>query len=234
MRSYARHLFTRKVRAIGICGSLAALVSLFSLWPGSVGLAKKAMRSSSNSFAAIQAWTEKAVASTAVGNTITVNSTSDLVNGTDGLCTLREAITAANSNTASGAAAGECVAGSSSGSDTIDLTGLTGTITLTSVLPNISSDVTINGPGTSGLTIQRSTSNFSIFNVDSSATVNISGLTIQGGTPQLNSSGVATLQRYVESYRLRGKRLSQGRLQQQSTHAHHIELCHQCEQRGSC
>ena len=37
----------------------------------------------------------------------------------DGVCTLREAITAANNNVASGSGApGECVAGSSSGKDT--------------------------------------------------------------------------------------------------------------------
>src|SRR5216683_3054349 len=52
------------------------------------------------------------------GNTITVNSVGDIANSTDGLCTLREAITAANTNTASGATAGECAAGDSSGSDT--------------------------------------------------------------------------------------------------------------------
>src|SRR5207248_1479276 len=46
--------------------------------------------------------------------TITVNSLSDVTNSSDGLCTLREAIAAANTNTASGAVAGECVAGSSS------------------------------------------------------------------------------------------------------------------------
>ena len=42
------------------------------------------------------------------GNTITVNSTLDVANSTDGLCTLREAIIAANTDTASGATAGEC------------------------------------------------------------------------------------------------------------------------------
>src|SRR3989442_925444 len=64
----------------------------------------------------------------AVGSNIIVNSTADVVNSTDGLCTLREAITAANTNTASGAIAGECVAGSGSDSDTLDLTTLTGAI----------------------------------------------------------------------------------------------------------
>jgi CSLREA domain-containing protein len=57
---------------------------------------------------------------------ISVNSLADVANGGDGLCTLREAITAANSNTASGATAGECAAGSG-GSDVINLTTMTPT-----------------------------------------------------------------------------------------------------------
>src|SRR6202140_5947856 len=61
-------------------------------------------------------------------NTITVNSTADVANGNDGLCTLREAITAANSNTASGITAGEFPAGSNSGADHIGLPGGTGAV----------------------------------------------------------------------------------------------------------
>ena len=49
--------------------------------------------------------------------TITVNSTADTA-ANDGVCTLREAIIAANTNTASGAMAGECAAGAA-GLDTI-------------------------------------------------------------------------------------------------------------------
>src|ERR1044072_6734941 len=87
------------------------------------------------------------VTTSAAGTTITVNSTADVANANDGLCTLREAITAANTNTASGGVAGECAAGSSDASDIIDLTGLSGSITLTAALPDISSDATLNGPG---------------------------------------------------------------------------------------
>jgi CSLREA domain-containing protein len=50
--------------------------------------------------------------------TITVDSATNAV-ADDGVCTLREAITAANSDTASGATPGECPAGS--GADTIEL-----------------------------------------------------------------------------------------------------------------
>lgn len=123
---------------------------------------------------------------TAAGNTIIVNSTSDVTNSSDGLCTLREAITAANANTASGAVVGECAAGSTSDADTIDLTGLTGSITLTSVLPNLSSDMLLNGPGPGTLTIQRGNLNFAVFTVSSSATAAISGLAVQGGSPSTN------------------------------------------------
>lgn len=133
------------------------------------------------------------------GNTITVTSTSDVANGDDGLCTLREAITAANSNTASGATAGECAAGSESDSDTISLTGVTGTITLGSALPNITSDMTISGPGSSQLTISGNNS-FRVFSLtlSSPGTVSFSGLTIAnarimdvgGGIYNQNSANV--------------------------------------------
>lgn len=95
--------------------------------------------------------------------TLTVNSTADTV-ADDGECTLREAITAANSDTASGVTAGECIAGS--GSDTINFN-ITGTadftnsgqngytITPSTALPIIKSTVVINGysqPGASANT----------------------------------------------------------------------------------
>ena len=50
------------------------------------------------------------IARTAAANTITVTSAADTT-ANDGVCTLREAIIAANTNTASGAMAGECAAG---------------------------------------------------------------------------------------------------------------------------
>ncbi|HYX29181.1 MAG TPA: CSLREA domain-containing protein [Pyrinomonadaceae bacterium] len=129
--------------------------------------------------------------------TIVVNSTSDVVNPSDGLCTLREAITAANTNTASGAVAGECAAGSSSVADTIDLTGVTGTINLPAVLPDLNSDMTINGPGANQLTIMRSTAagtpNFRVFFIQSAVNVSLVGLTISGGSPIGNGGGLINL-----------------------------------------
>jgi CSLREA domain-containing protein len=122
--------------------------------------------------------------------TIIVNSLSDVANGSEGLCTLREAITAANNNATSGAVAGECAAGSSSGSDIIDLTGVTGTINLTGALPSISSSMTITGPGSGQLTVTRNTGgDYRIFTISSSV-VAISGLTISNGKTADGAVGV--------------------------------------------
>lgn len=86
-------------------------------------------------------------------STITVNSTADTV-ADDGKCTLREAIISANTDTASGASVGECVAGS--GADTINFA-ITGTADFTnggqngytikpnSALPDITTQITIDG-----------------------------------------------------------------------------------------
>jgi CSLREA domain-containing protein len=111
--------------------------------------------------------------------TIVVNSTTDVANAGDGLCTLREAITAANSDAASGAVAGECAAGS--GTDTIDLSGQTGTINLTGALPDIISSLNITGPGSAQLTVRRNTGgDYRIFTI-LAGTVGISGVTITNG-----------------------------------------------------
>lgn len=66
-------------------------------------------------------------AETPQASTITVSSVLDVLDSEDGVCTLREAISAANDDVPSGDAAGECVAGS--GEDTVLIP--TGTYTLT-------------------------------------------------------------------------------------------------------
>jgi CSLREA domain-containing protein len=81
-------------------------------------------------------------------------------------CTLREAIQAAN-NAAT--------------DDTIDFA-VTGTIDLESALPGISDSVTIEGPGAQMLTVRAHTGGpYRIFDVTTTGTVTISGLTITGG-----------------------------------------------------
>ena len=92
-------------------------------------------------------------ASSARAATITVNSMADVA-ANDGQCTLREAITAANTNTVSGALPGECGAGAA-GLDTIafNIAGAgVHTIAVLTPLPTITEAVTIDGytqPGSS-------------------------------------------------------------------------------------
>lgn len=74
------------------------------------------------------------LARSASAATYVVNSTLD--DGSNG--TLRWAITQAEAN---------------AGADVIDLTGVSGTITLTSALPSITEDLDLNGPGSATLTI---------------------------------------------------------------------------------
>ena len=127
---------------------------------------------------------------------IVVNTTNDNV-ANDGLCTLREAITAANNDTASGAASGECAAGS--GADTITFaipntdagcpSGVCTINLLTAPAPDtasalaISSDLTITGTGADKLIVKRGDSvaeRFRIFSITGGA-VAISGMTISNG-----------------------------------------------------
>lgn len=88
--------------------------------------------------------------------TITVNTTADTT-ANDGSCSLREAIVAANTNAASGALAGECVAGLP-GTDRIAFN-IPGagphTISPASALPGITESIEIDGltqPGANGAT----------------------------------------------------------------------------------
>src|SRR6059058_967977 len=83
--------------------------------------------------------------STAVGaTTITVNSLADP--GTAGICALRDAITAANTMTATNG----CAAGT--GNDTIQFS-VTGTILLADSLPTVTDSLlNINGPASPGIT----------------------------------------------------------------------------------
>ena len=95
-------------------------------------------------------------------------------NNTGPNCSLREAITAANTD----AAFGGCAAGS--GTDIITVS-VTGTINLTGALPNLASTLTINGPA-GGVTVRRDTGgDYRIFNISAGAIVALSNLTVTNG-----------------------------------------------------
>jgi hypothetical protein len=117
-------------------------------------------------------------------NTITVTSLSDI--GATSICILRDAITAANSMTATNG----CAAGS--GTDSIVFEpGLTGTITLESTLPTITdSNLTITGPtGAPGITISGG-GNVQVMEVGGGATL-LQNLTIADGSfPGGNGGGI--------------------------------------------
>lgn len=92
-------------------------------------------------------------------------------------CTLRDAITAADAN----------------GGNITFNSGLSGTITLTSGLPALTGQITIQGPGANVITVSgnNSTTVGSIFQVNSGATVGISGLTIANGVAPFQGGGIS-------------------------------------------
>ena len=130
---------------------------------------------------------------TPAGNTITVNNNGDVANGTDGFCTLREAVTAANANVASGAVAGECAAGTSSSADLIDFApALSGQTILLSSQVQIDESVTIQGPGANLLTISGGlTTRVFLLTVASPGSVTFSGLTIANGNVVERGGGIS-------------------------------------------
>jgi hypothetical protein len=75
------------------------------------------------------------------------------------------------------------------GDDTITFE-VTGTIQLAGALPNLSSNIDLQGPGASSLTVRRNTGGFyRIFTVGSGTTVCISGLTITNGVANDSAGG---------------------------------------------
>lgn len=116
---------------------------------------------------------------------ITVNSTADVI-ADDGQCTLREAITAANTDTASGLMAGECTAGN--GDDAITLPADTYTLAIPSTGENsnvngdldINSNITINGAG-ADVTIIDGGAIDRVMHTLETAVISLNNLTIRNG-----------------------------------------------------
>lgn len=128
-----------------------------------------------------------------VGAAIVVNSTLDVV-ADEGVCTLREAITAANTDTTSGTVGGECVAGN--GADTITLS--PGTYTLS--LPgggedanatgdlDIDSDITVQGSPDAATVIDGAALD-RVFHVLPGGRLRLENLTVRGGQTTNGSGG---------------------------------------------
>jgi CSLREA domain-containing protein len=128
----------------------------------------------------------------ASATTITVNSTVDPTAPAPA-CTLHDAITAANTNSA----VNGCAAGSGITTDTIDFSlPNPSTILLAGALPILSSNMNINGPGTSQLTVSGADA-VRPFQNNSISTDSISGMTISHGSSAgggaLNNTGTFTL-----------------------------------------
>lgn len=123
---------------------------------------------------------------------IIVSSTADTT-ANDSNCTLREAITNANSNAATWS---DCAAGS--GVDTITFN-FTGTIRLSSALPNIADpvDLIIDGVGqsitVSGDTDGNGTADVPLFTVNAGANLSLRNLTLAKGKADSSQCGGAVL-----------------------------------------
>jgi CSLREA domain-containing protein/uncharacterized repeat protein (TIGR01451 family) len=129
------------------------------------------------------------VAPSEASSLLTVTTTSDTV-ANDGLCSLREAIIASNTDAASGDVPGECPAGI--GADTIDLSSLAqpATFVLTKGGPgednadtgdlDVVGALTISGAG-AGITILDGNGQDRVFEIRPGAHVTITGMTIRNG-----------------------------------------------------
>ena len=129
------------------------------------------------------------VVGAAFAATIAVNSLADP--GAPGICTLRDAITAANTMTATNG----CAAGS--GNDTINFSPrMTGTISLVSTLPEVTDSlVTINGPASRNITIVGNLPIGGGMKVAAGATLNLNNLSVAHGflDPLIEVAAGATL-----------------------------------------
>lgn len=122
--------------------------------------------------------------------TITVNTTTD-VNAANGLCTLREAID--NANTDSGLGSPDCASGS--GADTITFAASLAnqTITLTLGELNIISNMTIEAPAGSNLTVSGG-GMVRVFNITpASSVVVLTGFRITGGNVNGDGGGIQNI-----------------------------------------
>ena len=134
---------------------------------------------------------------TAAAASIAVNTEADTV-ANDGSCSLREAITAANGDAASGAATGECAAGS--GADTITLPSGTYTRTRSGSGENlnstgdldVTSELTVEGADAATTTIDAAGLD-RVLHIAAIGTVTLRGVTLTGGHAPDGGTGTASL-----------------------------------------
>lgn len=120
-----------------------------------------------------------AVPSTAGAATITVNSTADDVDAVDGECTFREAIASANADVISGAAVGECAAGSPAPTRDLIRFAIPGTgvqtIALTAALPALTAPFHVDGYTQTGAAKNTETA-FGVTNAQLTVEINGAGI----------------------------------------------------------
>lgn len=133
----------------------------------------------------------------ALADTITVTTDVDALDANDGLCSLREAAIASNTDSASGAVAGECNAGN--GADTILLPSGTYTLTIAGAYEDMSesgdidllADTILSGTGASSTVINANGID-RVFDIDptyTGITVTLSGLTMRNGIADGDNGG---------------------------------------------
>src|SRR5688500_12714913 len=111
-----------------------------------------------------------------------VNSNADIL-ADDGTCTLREALTNANTDSQLYATTGECAAGS--GTDTITFAADYAITLVGSQLPAVTTPITINGNGTANTIIQAdaapNTATYRVLEVDTTGDLSLDSLTVRNG-----------------------------------------------------
>ncbi len=109
-----------------------------------------------------------------------IDASPDCISGTGNTCSLRDAMTLANSQETADILFAADLSGS-----TIDLSAGTNT-----PLPAITANLTLMGPGAGNLTVSGGGSVGTLFTVNSGAVASISGLTIANGTNGNNGAGI--------------------------------------------
>jgi CSLREA domain-containing protein len=136
-------------------------------------------------FALLLALTLLLLAGSAQAAPIGVNTTADELN-TDGDCSLREAVEAANTN----AVVDACAAGEAGPTVVDEISfSVTGTITLGSTLPTIADDLTIDGPAAPGITISGNDS-VRVLVVGTGETLELKELTVADGRAGFDGGGI--------------------------------------------